>query len=93
MTNREKIEAAKEKGAENRPCAGRADILLFPDIHAGNITYKAIDHLVPGVQIGCILTGTTAPVILTSRSDTKQVKINSIALAAVLSDHMKKVNG
>lgn len=87
------IEAAKEKGAENRPCAGCADILLFPDIHAGNITYKAIDHLVPGVQIGCILTGTTAPVILTSRSDTKQVKINSIALAAVLSDHMKKVNG
>lgn len=68
-------------------------ISLFPDIHAGNITYKAIDHLVPGVQIGCILTGTTAPVILTSRSDTKQVKINSIALAAVLSDHMKKVNG
>ena len=87
------IEAAKEKGAENRPCAGCADILLFPDIHAGNITYKAIDHLVPDVQIGCILTGTTAPVILTSRSDTKQVKINSIALAAVLSDHMKKVNG
>lgn len=87
------IEAAKEKGAENRPCAGCADILLFPDIHAGNITYKAIDHLVPGVQIGCILTGTTAPVILTSRSDKKQVKVNSIALAAVLSDHMKKVNG
>lgn len=87
------IEAAKEKGAENRPCAGQADILLFPNIHAGNITYKAIDHLVPGVQIGCILTGTTAPVILTSRSDSKQVKINSIALAAVLSEHMKKVNG
>ena len=86
-------DGAKEKGAENRPCAGCADILLFPDIHAGNITYKAIDHLVPDVQIGCILTGTTAPVILTSRSDTKQVKINSIALAAVLSDHMKKVNG
>ncbi len=87
------IEAAKEKGAENRPAAGCADILLFPDIHAGNITYKALAHLVPGIQIGGMLTGTTAPVILTSRSDTKEVKVNAIALAAVLAEHMKKVNG
>lgn len=85
--------AAKEKGAENRPCAGKADILVFPDIHAGNITYKTMGHLIPGIQIGAMLTGTTAPVILASRSDTKDVKINSIALAAVLSAHMKKVNG
>lgn len=85
--------AAKEKGAQDRPAAGKADILVFPDIHAGNITYKAIAHLVPGVQIGAMLTGTSAPVILASRSDTKDVKINSIALAAVLAEHMKKVNG
>lgn len=85
--------AAKEKGAQDRPAAGKADILVFPDIHAGNITYKAIGHLVPGVEIGAMLTGTSAPVILASRSDTKDVKINSIALAAVLAEHMKKVNG
>lgn len=85
--------AAIEKGAQDRPCAGKADILLFPDIHAGNITYKTMAHLVPGIGIGCMLVGTTAPVILTSRSDSKDVKINSIALSAVLAEHMKKVNG
>ena len=84
-------EAAAEKGASDRPSAAKADILLFPDIHAGNLVYKAIVHMVPGVRNGCILTGTQAPVILTSRSDTKDVKVNSIALAAVLSEHTKNV--
>lgn len=82
-------EAAEEKGAQDRPCAGNADILLFPDIHAGNLVYKTIVHMVPGVKNGNILTGTKAPVILTSRSDTKDVKVYSIALAAILSEQMK----
>ncbi len=85
-------EAACEKGAQDRPCAGKADILLFPDIHAGNLVYKAIVHMVPGIRNGCVLTGTKAPVILTSRSDTKDVKVNSIALAAVISESMKRNN-
>jgi phosphate butyryltransferase len=84
-------EAAEEKKATDRPCAASADILLFPDIHAGNLVYKSIVHMVPGVKNGNILTGTQAPVILTSRSDTKEVKVNSIALAAVVSDQMKKM--
>jgi phosphate butyryltransferase len=84
--------AAVEKGAQDRPCAGKADILLFPDIHAGNLVYKAMVHMVPGIKNGNVLTGTKAPVILTSRSDTKDVKVNSIALAAVLSEH-KRANG
>lgn len=82
--------AAKEKGAQDRPCAGKADILIFPDIHSGNITYKAIGHMVPNVKAGAMLTGTSAPVILTSRSDSKDVKVNSICLAAILSEHAKK---
>ena len=82
-------EAAIEKGAQDRPCAGKADVLLFPDIHAGNLVYKAIVHMVPGIKNGNVLTGTKAPVILTSRSDTKEVKVNSIALAAVLSEHAR----
>ena len=86
-------EAAAEKGAQDRPCAGKADILVFPDIHAGNLVYKAIVHMVPGIKNGNCLTGTKAPVILTSRSDTKVVKVNSIALAAVISESMKTVNG
>ena len=83
-------EAAVEKKAQDRPCAGKADVLLFPDIHAGNLVYKAMVHMVPGIKNGNILTGTKAPVILTSRSDTKEVKVNSIALAAVVSESMKK---
>lgn len=83
-------EAAKHKGATDRKIQGDADILLFPDIHAGNLVYKAIVHMVPGVKNGCILTGTKVPVILTSRSDTFETKVNSIALAAVVAEEMNK---
>lgn len=82
-------EAAEEKGALDRKIAGDADILLFPDIHAGNLVYKAIVHMVD-VKNGNILTGTKAPVILTSRSDTCEAKVNSIALAAVVAEEMQK---
>lgn len=81
--------ASEEKGGQDRKIRGDADILLFPDIHAGNLVYKTIVHTVPGVRNGCILTGTKAPVVLTSRSDTKDVKINSIALAAVVAESLK----
>ncbi|MBS7239098.1 MAG: phosphate butyryltransferase [Acetatifactor sp.] len=83
-------EAAKHKGATDRKIQGDADILLFPDIHAGNQVYKAIVHMVPGVKNGCILTGTKVPVILTSRSDTFETKVNSIALAAVVAEELNK---
>ena len=84
-------EAAKHKaGAENRKIVGDADVLLFPDIHAGNLVYKTIVHLCE-FKNGCILMGTKAPVILTSRSDSKETKINSIALAAVVAHHQHKI--
>lgn len=83
-------EAAKHKGATGRRIQGDADILLFPDIHAGNLVYKALVHTVPGVKNGCILTGTKVPVILTSRSDTFETKVNSIALAAVVAHELNK---
>ena len=82
-------EAAEEKGALDRKIAGDADILLFPDIHAGNLVYKAIVHMVD-VKNGNILTGTKAPVILTSRSETCEVKVTSIALAALAAETLKK---
>ena len=82
-------EAAKFKpGAESRKIVGDADILLFPDIHAGNLTYKTIVRLAT-VKNGNILLGTKAPVILTSRSDSVDVKLNSIALAAVVAEDQK----
>lgn len=82
-------EAAEEKGALGRKVAGDADILLFPDIHAGNLVYKTIVHMID-CKNGNILTGTKAPVILTSRSDTCEVKVNSIALAALAAETLKR---
>lgn len=82
-------EAAKHKGATDRKIQGDADILLFPDIHAGNLVYKTLVHTAE-VKNGCILTGTQVPAILTSRSDTFQTKVNSIALAAVVAEGLKK---
>lgn len=82
-------EAASHKGGEGRKIAGDADVLLFPDIHAGNLVYKTLTHLCE-VKNGNILTGTEAPVILTSRSDTCETKLYSIALAAVVAEEMKK---
>ena len=78
-------EAAKHKGATDRKIVGDADILVFPDIHAGNITYKFLVHTTK-FKNGCILAGTSAPAILTSRSDSTETKVNSIALAAVVAN-------
>ncbi|MBQ6966798.1 MAG: phosphate butyryltransferase [Lachnospiraceae bacterium] len=82
-------EAAIHKGATDRKIQGDADILLFPDIHAGNIAYKFIVHTTE-FKNGCILTGTKAPAILTSRSDSAETKVNSIALASVVAEHLRK---
>jgi len=81
-------EAAGHKGANDRKIAGDADILLFPDIHAGNLVYKTLTHLCE-CKNGNIMTGTSAPVILTSRSDSKEVKVHSLALAAIVAEHFK----
>lgn len=82
-------EAAKHKGATDRAIQGDADVLLFPDIHAGNLVYKCLVHTARVVN-GNILTGTKAPVILTSRSDDFETKVNSIALGAVVAEAMSK---
>ena len=82
-------QAAFHKGTTDRKIVGDADILLFPDIQAGNITYKSLVHTAP-CKNGNILTGTKAPVILTSRSDEFEAKVNSIALGAVVAEELNK---
>ncbi len=60
---------------------GEADILIFPTIEAGNSFYKSITQL-GGGRLAALVTGTTAPCILTSRADSEDSKFLSIALAA-----------
>jgi phosphate butyryltransferase len=84
--------AAEEKGADQRPCAGKADILIFPSIEAANTVYKTMAHLIPGARIAALVTGTTRPVVLTSRSDKAEVKFNSLCLASVVHTYFSQKN-
>ena len=62
------------------PVAGDADILLVPDLEAGNILYKNLTYLARADAAGIVL-GARVPVILTSRSDTVRTRLASTALA------------
>ncbi len=72
-------EAAKHKGITD-PNAGKADILLVPYIEAGNIFYKSLTYMAKAQNAGMIV-GAKAPVVVTSRADSDETKLNSIALA------------
>lgn len=75
-------EAAKHKGIKS-PVAGMADILVTPDIEAGNMLGKSLVYIANGKIAGLIL-GAAKPVVVTSRADTYEAKIMSIALGALL---------
>ncbi len=62
------------------PVVGDADILIFPNIQAGNVYYKTMTYFA-GCEIAAMLTGTKVPVVLSSRADSSQSKYNSLALA------------
>lgn len=76
-------EAAEVKGIKGE-AAGDADILLMPDIEAGNVLYKALTYLANAENAGIIL-GAKAPIVLTSRADSDKAKLNSIALSVLCS--------
>jgi phosphate butyryltransferase len=63
------------------PVAGAADVLVVPDIDAGNILVKDLEHL-GGATLAGIVLGATAPVVLTSRADPPRARLLSCALAA-----------
>ena len=65
------------------PVAGDADCLLFPNIESGNVFYKANSKLVAGVRQSGILVGAKVPCVLSSRADSIDTKLNSIAIAAM----------
>lgn len=84
LDNAISVESALHKGIKS-PVAGYADIILVPDIEAGNVLYKTLVYLAKAQNAGVIL-GAAAPIVLTSRADSAQAKVNSIALGLLLSN-------
>ncbi len=76
-------DAAEIKGL-NSVVAGDADCLLFPNIDAGNVFYKTNSKL-SNASLAGIIVGAKVPAIVSSRGDHFQTKLNSIALASLLS--------
>lgn len=75
-------ESAEIKGVQS-PVAGDADCLLFPNIETGNVFYKTSTKLCKA-ELGAFVAGAKCPCILSSRGDTVNTKLYSIAIAAML---------
>jgi phosphate butyryltransferase len=76
-------ESARTKGVKSS-VAGKADILLCPDIESGNVIYKTLIEFAKA-KCAAIVPGTRAPVVLTSRADSHETKFMSIALGVASS--------
>jgi phosphate acetyltransferase/phosphate butyryltransferase len=72
-------EAAKTKGIVS-PVAGQADVLVVPDLEAGNMLEKQLVYLA-GAEVAGIVLGARVPIILTSRADKTLIRLSSCALA------------
>jgi phosphate butyryltransferase len=75
-------DALHDKGIIS-PVAGCADILISPDIEAGNVLVKAIVYFARHSMAGVVI-GAKAPLIVPSRSDTSESKLNSLALGVIM---------
>lgn len=82
LDNAVSMAAAKHKGIDH-PAAGDSDILLMPNLVAGNIFYKTLVFLANAENAGVIV-GARVPIVLTSRADDEDAKLNSIAVAALM---------
>ncbi len=76
-------EAAKHKGIESK-IAGDVDLFLVPTIEAGNMVGKTLVNYAKA-KIGGVIIGATHPIVMVSRSDNSEAKLNSIALACLMS--------
>jgi phosphate butyryltransferase len=75
-------ESAEIKGIHS-PVAGCADILVTPDVEAGNMLAKAITYFAKG-KMAAVVVGSKSPLVVASRSDPHETKLVSMALAVVL---------
>jgi len=82
-------EAAAVKGIVS-PVAGVADILVVPDLEAGNMLAKQLEYLA-GAEMAGIVLGARVPIILTSRADKTLSRLASCAIALLLANHQVKI--
>jgi phosphate butyryltransferase len=71
--------AAEHKGIHSE-VAGNADILLVPTLEVGNVLYKSLIYFA-NAKVGAVIAGAKAPIVLTSRADSAESKLYSLALA------------
>lgn len=81
-------EFVKAKGISDNPVAGKADILVVPYIATGNILYKSW-AMTMGAEVANVVLGASAPIILTSRSDSDTVKFLTICASALYSSWLE----
>ena len=75
------FESARHKGIRSE-VAGDTDLLLMPDIEVGNVLYKTLVFFAKA-KVASVILGASAPIVLTSRSDSEESKYNSILLAVL----------
>lgn len=81
-------EAARIKGIQS-PVAGHAQILVVPDLEAGNMLAKNLSFLAKADAAGMVL-GARVPIILTSRADSVRTRMASCAVAALYADARRR---
>jgi phosphate acetyltransferase len=81
-------EAAKTKGIVSS-VAGKADILVVPNLEAGNMLAKQLTFMADAEAAGIVI-GACVPIILTSRADSARVRLASAALAVLFAAELRK---
>lgn len=82
---------SKERAAIKKydnPCCGDFDILVMPNVHAGNILGKCLE-LLPGVSMASYVAGAKIPIVLTSRAAPAEEKLRCITLAGIVAAHQE----
>jgi phosphate acetyltransferase len=82
------LEAANTKKIVSE-VAGRADILLVPDLESGNMLAKQLQYLAGADSAGIVL-GTRVPIVLTSRADSVRTRLASTAILALVANARRK---
>lgn len=88
LDNAVDLNAARIKQLDS-PVAGRADILIAPDLEAGNMLAKSLSFMADADAAGIVL-GARVPVILTSRADSVETRLASAAIAVLLVHHRQQ---